>query len=146
MPQMRAAAGATGLSAEHSIAGILVLLDLSLVRRLIETRPSRSRIELGRRIKQGFPTTNTVVRSRILGFPVLASKGRLCSRLASHAVLFGRQLLFPLGLAFCDFLCHEVMLPNRKITLPTTTLVITSIRCSAAGKVANDKSRLAPVC
>ena len=59
MPQMGVAATAADFGANHAVTGIAVLIDLLLISRLVEARPTTTGVILGIGSKQLFATALT---------------------------------------------------------------------------------------
>ncbi len=77
---------------------VSLFLNRPLLPRLIITRPTRTRFELGSRIKQLLPTTPTQINTLLAMIPVQPGKGSLCSFLSGDFILKFYELRFPLPL------------------------------------------------
>ncbi len=86
---MRIAAGTARLGSNHAIGVVSLFRYGGLIDWLEEAWPTGTRIKLGLRAKEWLSAAHTGVSACDLGLPVLAGKGRLGSRFASHLILLG---------------------------------------------------------
>src|SRR5262245_42107055 len=106
MPEVRAAAGAVHLRADHVQASVGLRLDRVLGEGSRVARPAASTVVLGGGIEERGAAADAVVRAGVVVIPVTAAERSLGSFLARNAVLLRRKLRAPLGLRLPDLLQH----------------------------------------
>src|SRR5581483_326046 len=100
--EVRAAAAALDLGADHAVARVLDLGDGVLVERLPEARPAGARLELGLGREERLPAADAAVGARVVVVPVSAGEGPLGALVARDLELLLRELRAPLGLGLDD--------------------------------------------
>src|SRR6185312_8029121 len=94
------------------------------LRRLKEARPARAGFKLRFRIEQRFAAGSSGVDAVLMVIGISARKGTLGAMFAQHAVLLGRELLAPLGIAFDNHVSsfgigrvsHDANMPPVKLS------------------------------
>lgn len=106
MAQMGIATGAEDFRAGHAKTDILMLNYVLGSDRLEETGPAGTGVEFGFGAEKGQVTADAGIEAglRLIGHP--AAERGLCALAACDAILFGRQLFFPLRIGF-DHLFHH---------------------------------------
>src|SRR4051812_7763156 len=100
--EMAAAFGAQHLGADHSVAGIPLLVDMALCGGLGEARPAAAGLELGVGGEQHVAATGADICAGAVVVLILAGEGTLGRLLAQHRILHRRQLAPPLLVALDD--------------------------------------------
>src|SRR6185312_4138911 len=94
---------ATYFVSGHAVSQIDVRSDVFLGDRLPETGPSRAGFKLCIGGKQSVAAAYTTVESVFVIVPVFTSEGAFRTRMASHGILFRRQLGLPLRVRLHNF-------------------------------------------
>src|SRR6185312_13928934 len=126
-------------------AAIGLCLHGFLPGRLVEARPARAGIELGRGIEHRRAAADAGIRAVIVMVPELAGEGALGAVLARHLVLLGSQLFPPFGIVFFDLvlglrihLAHllttrlDMVIPRRCATTQSRERPVNRARRSCA--------------
>src|SRR6185312_7264204 len=97
--EMAGAFRAQHLRADHAVAGVGLLLDMALSRRLGKARPAAAGIEFGVGLEQRLAATGADISAGTMLVLVFTAEGTLGRLLAQHGILHRRQFLAPLRLA-----------------------------------------------
>src|SRR5919112_2570329 len=110
--------GAMYLRALHKEdAAVLFSLDVTLVERLVETRPARARIELRLRAEERCSAAYATVDALVLRIPVIARKGPLGALLPGRPVRLGSQFSTPFFFGLTNSLYHRAILASAQNSL-----------------------------
>src|SRR5579884_2950804 len=106
VPQMRPAAAAGDLGADHPEAGVGRFGNGAVMSRRDKARPSGAGIEFRVRAEELRAAADAFVGSTFVMIPILAGERRLGAFLARDVILLGRQLTPPLGFRLVNFFYH----------------------------------------
>jgi len=95
------------LDTMHAMAMVMLFPYCFTIQWLIKTRPTRTRVILGVRIKQWFTTTATDISAGFLAVVILTSKSTLGTLLAADVILLIRQFGTPLIFTLLYFTTHS---------------------------------------
>src|SRR5690348_15335035 len=98
MAEMAVAFRTQHLGANHAVAAVALLVDMTVDRRRGETRPAAARVELGIGFEQRLSAAGADIDSLAVLVLVFAGKRTLGRLLAQHGVLHRRQVLAPFAL------------------------------------------------
>src|SRR3989338_49483 len=139
VPEMRVAARAEHFGSTHKEGGVGGIVNVALIDRHKETRPSGAGVELGLGTIQVDPAAHAPIHPGVMMIPVRAGKRPFGAFPARHAVLLRRQLGLQLLVGFAH-LFHEDDLSGLSvddgdllIVCPRTTQHEEPSRCDQAG-------------
>jgi len=106
MAEVTAAAAAQDFGADHPVGGIGAGNDRAL-QRLVEARPARAAIELGRRGEQSLVAPGTGKNALAMLLVERAGEGAFGAGLPQDVIALWAQLLEPGRIALCDSEFHR---------------------------------------
>src|SRR5215467_12876173 len=83
-----------------------VLLDRTLIQRLIEARPTRPGFIFRLRAEKRLPAAHAGVSPGIFGLVILAGESWFSASFAGDEELLRREFLLPIGFSFLDLVLH----------------------------------------
>ena len=101
--EVSVAPGALHFRASHAVTHVGFELDVLVLCRVPEARPTRAGIEFLLGMKEVGSATNAAENSFFVKIPELAGEGTLGASLACYLVLFRSQDFLPFGIGLHDF-------------------------------------------